>query len=71
MGRRSTIQPIAWRGTEECVSIQGARPQPDEEEGDPKKPLAKALRLSLPLLEKQLESYLLSRREREIVHLVL
>ncbi|MCI0717824.1 MAG: hypothetical protein L0338_02375 [Acidobacteria bacterium] len=53
------------------MSIQGARPQPDEEEGDPKKPLAKALRLSLPLLEKQLESYLLSRREREIVHLVL
>lgn len=53
------------------MSVQGARPQPNEEEGDLKKPPAKSVRLSLPLLEKQLESFLLSRREQEVVHLVL
>lgn len=53
------------------MSVQRARPQPVDEEGDPKKPPAKAVRLSLPLLERQLESYLLSRREQEVVHLVL
>lgn len=53
------------------MSIQGAAPQPDKEESDPKKPPAKALTLSLPTLEQQLQAYLLSRREREVVRLVL
>ncbi len=53
------------------MSIQRARPRSLEEESDPRKPPAKALTLSLPMLEQQLQAYLLSRREQEVVHLVL